>query len=114
MKSYNVDNLLTDRETIERAIVTVCKSKKNKNKGANHKYKKAQKILGNIDFYVDDMLGIMLATKEAYTKQHNGMIVEKELLNKMYIPKNANHSASKMVRAEKKGISSAYRFTLIK
>lgn len=87
MKSYNVDNLLTDRETIERAIVTVCKSKKNKNKGANHKYKKAQKILENIDFYVDDMLSIMLATKEAYTKQHNGPIVEKELLNKMYIPK---------------------------
>ena len=44
MKSYNVDNLLTDRETIERAIVTVCKSKKNKNKGANHKYKKAQEV----------------------------------------------------------------------
>ena len=87
MKSYNVDGLLTDRETIKKALTTVCKSKKKKNKGNNHKYKKAQKILKNIDYYVDDMHSIMLATKEAYILQHKGLDACDHILSRMYIPK---------------------------
>lgn len=87
MKSYNVDRLLTDRETIKKAITTVCKSKNKKNKGNNHKYKKAQKILKNIDHYVDDMLEIMTATKEAYALQYKNIEIDQKIANRMYIPK---------------------------
>lgn len=52
MKSYNLDYLLEDDNTIRNAIITCCKSKKKKKNQNNNKYYLAQRILNNVEHYV--------------------------------------------------------------
>ena len=52
MKSYNLDYLLEDDNTIKNAIINCCKSKKRKKRQNNNKYYMAQRILKNVDHYV--------------------------------------------------------------
>lgn len=68
MRSFNVDRNLLDREIIRIAIQKVCKNKHKKNGRPTRKYIYAQRILANLDKYVDktyDMVEAYIAVKEA-------------------------------------------------
>ena len=55
MKSYNLDKLLENDEIIKTAIINCCRSKKRKKDHKNSKYYLAQRILKNVDHYVQLM-----------------------------------------------------------
>lgn len=71
MKSYNVDKFLLSKPLIEVAIRKVCKDKKKKPKGNNKSYYKAQKILNNIDYYVNDLYKLIYGFELKYCQNKN-------------------------------------------
>ena len=52
MKSYNLDYLLEDDNTIRNAIINCCNVKKKKKNQSNNKYYLAKRILNNVDNYI--------------------------------------------------------------
>jgi len=86
MRSYNVDDKLKNREVIKEAISKVCKSKKKK-KGRNKKYKQAQRILKNIDEYVETTLEIVKAFEIVQRAKENGGPVDIEVYKKAFNPR---------------------------
>lgn len=86
MHSFNVDERLKDREVIKQAIEKVCKSKKNKRKGLNMKYKQSRYILACLDEYVEKTLEIVLAFEATKKAEELGHPVLPEIYEKSFKP----------------------------
>lgn len=87
MKSYNIDNRLKDIEVIKRGLIKVCKSKNKKKKGKNKKYFQAQKVLKDIDKYVDVVLNIVLSTEIVMNRELQGIFIEDEIWAMSFRPR---------------------------
>lgn len=87
MKSFNIDSKLKDPEIIRKAIIKTCKSKKNKRKGQNRKYKQAQYILKHIDKYTKKTLEIIIAFEKVQQVKEHGGKVDIEVYKTAYKPK---------------------------
>lgn len=90
MKTYNVDSVLKDKDIIRKSIKRVCKRKKKKRKGNNAKYRQAQKILADIDRYVEKVHETVVWTERALEMMETSTPLSEEAYNKMYKPVTCN------------------------
>lgn len=88
MKSFNVDDKLTNPEVIRCAIFAVCKSlKKSKWK---RKHKKAEMLLANMDSYVESTVVAVENFEKAKKLQELGLPVPEEISSKAWSPKGCS------------------------
>jgi len=88
MKSFNVDDKLTNPEVIRSAIFAVYKSlKKSKWK---RKHKKAEKLLANIDTYIENTIIAVENFEKMKKLQELGLPVPDEILSKAWHPKECS------------------------
>lgn len=87
MKTYNVDKLLKNRDCIKEAITVTCRSKKRKTTGSNQKYRKAQKILNDIEKYTNIILKLVENFEKMKSCEEKGEYIDETTIKNAYKPK---------------------------
>lgn len=78
MKSFNIDRSMKDKDIIRLAIQKVCKNKKKRKGKPTKKYRQAQRILADIEKYVDRIYLIICETEQKNRAIRRGTYCEGE------------------------------------